>query len=323
MQYLSDRLKAKLRLFLTGLLIASLAFACQSRSVNESSDVQYTTTCKTVEHALGEVCVPAEPQRLISLENPTFADALALGVQPVGTGLFDGLLPSYLAEYANEVELLGSSNRPSLEKMVQLTPDLIAGMEPVGKTIFQQLSQVAPTALGTWNGYPDWRKYFNFVANVLGKEDEAAKVWENYFQKVDNIQATLGNKLQDTEVSVIYAYGVDITIDAENSFAGSILADIGLRRPESQAAVDGGIIMISEERIPDIDSDILFASVYDPDSEKLLAEWQQKPLWKQLKAVQSNQVYVVDANIWRGGNPIAANLMLDELLQILSSKLSV
>ena len=70
-----------------------------------------------------------------------------------------------------------------------------------------------------------------------------------------------------------------------------------------------------------MDANVLFISVYDPDSEKVLADWKQNPLWNQLKAVQNNQVYVVDANIWRGGNPIAANLMLDELLQILSSKL--
>ena len=125
------------------------------------------------------------------------------------------------------------------------------------------------------------------------------------------------------EVSVIYAWaGAGITIDAENSFAGSILADVGFRRPESHAAVDGGVITISEERITDIDGDVLFVSVFDSDSEKVLAEWQQKPLWNQLKAVQNNHVYVVNGEIWRGGNPIAANLVLDELLQILDSDLA-
>ena len=70
-----------------------------------------------------------------------------------------------------------------------------------------------------------------------------------------------------------------------------------------------------------MDADALFISVYDPDSEKVLADWKQNPLWNQLKAVQNSQVHVVSYDIWRGGNPIAANLMLDELLQILSSKL--
>lgn len=320
MEYFSNRIRAKLQLFCAGVLIVVLIFACQNTSGDPSLNLQPTTDCRTVEHAFGQVCVSTEPQRLVSLENPTLADALALGVQPVGTSLFDGQMPKYLADRIGQVELLGTSDQPSLEKIVQLNPDLILGTEPSGEIIFQQLSQIAPTALGDWNGYPDWRKHFDFVANVLDKEDEAAQVWKDYVRNVDDIQTALGNQLQNTKVSIIYAYDVDITIDAENSFAGSILADVGLRRPESQAAVDGGIITISEERISEIDGDILFVSVFDPDTEKLLAEWQQKSLWNQLKAVQNNQVYVVDGDIWRGGNPIAANLLLDELLGYLTDK---
>lgn len=321
MKYLHDRAKGKFQFFLTGLLVAALTFACQSPSGDLSPNAQSSTDCRTIEHVLGEVCVPAEAQRLISLDHSTFANALALGVQPVGTSISDRpIIPEYLGNYANQVEFLGSSSGPNLEKVVQLTPDLIVGVKQVGEPIFQQLSQIAPTALGNWRGYPSWREHFEFVANVLGKEDEAAKVWEKYDQKVKGVQAALENQSQDMEVSVIYAWaGAGIIIDAENSFAGSILADVGFRRPESHAAVDGGTIRISEERIPEIDSDILFVSVFDSDSEKVLAEWQQKPLWNQLKAVQNDQVYVVNGEIWRSGNPIAANLVLDELLQILSS----
>ncbi|MEM8832349.1 MAG: hypothetical protein AAGE96_23865 [Cyanobacteria bacterium P01_G01_bin.19] len=61
--------------------------------------------------------------------------------------------------------------------------------------------------------------------------------------------------------------------------------------------------------------------VYDTaKSESVLAEWQQKPLWQQLKAVREGQVYIVDANIWEGGNPIAANLVLDDLYKYLVEK---
>ena len=317
MEYFTNKVRVKLQLFFTGLLTAVLIFACQGTSGDSLTDMQSSIGCRTVEHAFGQVCVPAEPQRLISLENPTFADALALGIQPVGTSLFDGQLSSYLTNYADQVELLGKSERPNLEKIVQLNPDLILGIEPNGEPIFQQLSQIAPTALGNWRGFPFWREHFDFVANVLGREDQATQVWENYAQKIDNIQTSLGKRLQDIEVSVVYAYGVTMTIDAENSFAGSILADIGLRRPVGHAAVDRGIIGLSEERIPEMDGDVLFVSIYDADSEKVFADWQQKPLWNQLKAVQNNQVYVVNADIWRGGNPIAANLMIDDLFKYL------
>ena len=100
------------------------------------------------------------------------------------------------------------------------------------------------------------------------------------------------------------------------------MKDVGIRRPKSHAAVDDGLIILSEERIPDIDADILFLSVYnDEESAQILANLQQKPLWNQLKVVQNKQVYIVNHNIWRGGDPIAANLVIDDLYKYLVKKL--
>lgn len=300
------------------ILAALLIIACQSNSVQQSPNSQSLTDCRTVQHALGEACVPTAPQRLVSLDDTTLADALALGVPSVGASLIEGrLVADYLASRSSQTELLGKSEQPNLEKMLQIKPDLIVGIDLFSKPIFKQLSQIAPTALGRWNGYPTWHEHFNFVANVLDKEDEAKQVWEAYKQKIDKIRAALGNQLQDVEVSVIYAYDDTITIDAENSFAGSILADIGIHQPKAQAAVEDGIIVLSEELIPKIDADIVFVSIYDTESEQILEDWQQKPLWNQLRAVQTGQVYVVDANIWRAGDPIAADLVTDDLFKYL------
>lgn len=54
-------------------------------------------------------------------------------------------------------------------------------------------------------------------------------------------------------------------------------------------------LYLSEERLSELDGDILFMSVYDEDSEKILADWQRKPLWNQLQVVQNKQVYLVNA----------------------------
>lgn len=300
------------------ILAALLIIACQSNSVQQSPNSQSLTDCRTIQHALGEACVPTAPQRLVSLDDTTLADALALGVPSVGASLIEGrLVADYLASRSSQMILLGKSEQPNLEKMLRIKPDLIIGIDLFSKPIFKQLSQIAPTALGNWNGLPTWREHFNFVANVLDKEDEARQVWDSYEQRINKIRAALGNQLQDVEISIIYTYDDTITIDAENSFAGSILADIGIRRPKAQAAVEDGIIILSEERIPEIDADIIFVSVYDTESEQILEDWQQKPLWNQLKAVQAGQVHIVDANIWRAGDPMAADLVIDDLFKYL------
>ena len=307
-----EKLKFKLRYLAIAILVISFIAACKSNSVRQSSNPQLTD-CRTVRHVLGEVCVPKTPQRLVSLDDVTLADALTVGVPSIGVSLYDNHLPNYLEEKIDFIELLGTSEQPNLEKMVRLNPDSIVGIELSAKSIYPQLSQIAPTAVGKWNGYPDWREYFDFVASVLSKEAEAQAVWKKYDRRVAEIKNRLGD-LRNTKVSFAYACCGGISIDTENSFSGSIMADLGIPRPKSHAAVDDGLIILSEERISDLDADILFLSVYnDEESEQVLANLQQKPLWNQLKAVQNQRVYPVNYDIWRGGNPIAANLVLDDL----------
>ena len=124
---------------------------------------------------------------------------------------------------------------------------MILGTELSAESIYPQLSQIAPTALGNWNGYPSWREHFNFVARVLGKEDKAKAVWADYDRRIEELKNAMGNR-QDLAISLAYAYGSAMTMDAENSFAGSILTDLGIRRPKSQASIADGIIPLSEER---------------------------------------------------------------------------
>ena len=307
-----EKLKFKLRYLAIAIIVVSFTVACQNNPVRQSSNSQLAD-CRTVNHVVGEVCVPKTVQRLISLDDVTLADALTVNVSSIGVSLYDNHLANYLEEKIDSIELLGTSEQPNLEKIYQLNPDLIMGIEYNAESIYQQLSQIAPTAVGKWRGYPDWREYFNFVAHVLGKEAEAKVVWENYDRRIDELKAALGDRLKNTEISLAYACCGGISIDTENSFSGSILADLGIHRPKSQAAVDDGMFILSEEHILDLDADILFLSVYDEESEQVLANWEQKPLWNQLKVVQKKQVYLVNYDIWRGGNPIAANLVLDEL----------
>lgn len=117
------------------------------------------------------------------------------------------------------------------------------------------------------------------MARVLGKEDEARVVWDEYNRRVLEIKAVLGDRVQDVEVSFAYACCGGISIDTENSFSGSIRADIGIRRPKRQAAVADGLVILSEERIPDIDAEVIFFSVYNnKESAEILVNLHQKPL---------------------------------------------
>jgi len=87
---------------------------------------------------------------------------------------------------------------------------------------------------------------------------------------------------------------------------------VGLQRPQSQG-INPPAIPLSEEKLDVTDGDVMFVMAHggNDTGERDLNRIQQSPLWKKLKAVQNNRVYIV----WRGRNPFAADAVIDDLLK--------
>lgn len=310
------KIKQVYELFFISFLIAILTVACHS----SNSDTSISENCRMIQHQAGETCVPNNPECLVTLFSPTTADAIALGVKPVGATFGVGNPPPpYLEEKLEGVESVGSPERPNLEKISTLTPDLIIGFHYSAQSIYNQLSQIAPTLLDDWEGFDSWKDHFNFVAEALGKTEEAEEVWTHYEQRVQELREALGNNYQDIEVSVVRVCCNNLASDVKNSFSGSIINDVGLSRPPSQDSVPGGLVIFPEELITEkLDGDIIFAIVdNDEDSEKAFEQLKNNQLWNKLKAVQEGKVYPVNLSTWRGGNPLAADAVIDDLFKYL------
>ncbi|NJL47123.1 MAG: iron-siderophore ABC transporter substrate-binding protein [Leptolyngbyaceae cyanobacterium SM2_5_2] len=282
------------------------------------SSAPESSICRTVRHAMGETCVPSQPQRVITLSVPSLGDAIALGVKPIATIVYFDEPPPYLADHLDSIQILGKEEQPSLEKILALKPDLIIGIKYSTEAIYDQLTRIAPTVVDDWDGYPSWRGHFDFVANVLGKTDSAQQVWRRYNQRIQSLRAALGNSQKNLEISFVHTCCGTIDLDLKNSFNGSILADAGLRRPPAQAVpVAGGIVQLSEEQLMDIDGDVLFVATDGHEAVQTMIELKQNPLWQKLRAVQNGRVYPVNYPTWRGGNPLAADAVIDDLFKYL------
>lgn len=135
------------------LLSSCLIIACQGDSASRSDRVQSPSDCRQMRHDLGQVCVPQAPEAVITLEEITFADAIALGISPIGTATYEDVSIDYLKDaYSSPPISVGKSEQANLETILSLKPDLIAGIVFSGEAVFKQLSQIAPTALGGWVG---------------------------------------------------------------------------------------------------------------------------------------------------------------------------
>jgi iron complex transport system substrate-binding protein len=272
-----------------------------------------------VKDETGETCVPMNPQRLITLHTATLSNALILGVKPIGSvGEYqERMLPkyTYLKDRVEGINFLGGVTQPSLEKILLLKPDLIISMN-FEQRIYPLLSKIASTVQYNWESTKNWREHFNFVATVLGKQKVAQEIWSNYYKRIEELQTALGEPYRHKKISLLYFCCNSIFSEVKNSFAGSILNDLELQRPEAQDIVEpSGLIYISEEELQKVDADVLFVVTYDSKDNNVVKKLQKRPLWNQLQAVKKNQVYFVDYSIWRGGNLLAANAVIDDLFK--------
>lgn len=272
-----------------------------------------------VGHAMGTAEVPCTPQRVVTLGQGQTDTVLALGVTPVGVvepwvdEFYD-----YLPEEVAQAEVVGSELEPDLEAIAALEPDVILGSELRHGEVHDQLSQIAPTVLSETIGRA-WKDNVSLWAKALCRPEEGERVLDAWEQRTADFQQELG-ELADAEVSMVRFMPDQVRIYL-TGFPGTVLRDAGLDRPAPQQVDDWEsaeqLEEISQERIPEMDGDVMFVMVSDwrgDDAVELEEEWASHPLWAELEAVQGDAVFAVDEEHWNlGGGILAANAMLDDL----------
>ncbi|MFI7276128.1 ABC transporter substrate-binding protein [Streptomyces sp. NPDC049879] len=279
----------------------------------------------TVDTAMGEVEVPAAPERVVVLDTGELDTALALGVTPVGAAETDtgtmGL--SYLPQdQLADIENIGVVGQPNLEAINELDPDVIIGSKIRVEEFYDELSAIAPTVLTETVGAP-WKENFALHAQALGRADEAQAVVDAYDEHVAQVTEALGGAeaAAETEVSMLrFIEGANTRLYGRENFIGSILEDVGLGRPAiTDEAPDGFAVEISPEQVDQADADVIYYTSYgsaDASGEEAAVGG---PLWDDLTAVQNDRAFPVDDDLWfLGIGYEAADQILTELQESLA-----
>ncbi|MFR9723737.1 ABC transporter substrate-binding protein [Streptomyces sp. MS19] len=302
--------------------------ACGSDSDSDSdsgSDSSGGAGAVTVDTAMGEVEVPADPQRVVVLDTGELDTTLALGITPVGAAETDtgtmGL--SYLPQdQLADIQNIGVVGQPNLEAVNELDPDVIIGSKIRVEQFYDELSAIAPTVLTETVGAP-WKENFALHAQALGRADEAQAVVDAYDEHVAQVTEALGGAeaTAETEVSMLrFIEGANTRLYGRENFIGSILADVGLGRPAiTDEAPDGFAVEISPEQVDQADADVIYYTSYgsaDASGEEAAVGG---PLWDDLTAVRNDRAFPVDDDLWfLGIGYEAADQILTELQETLA-----
>lgn len=317
-----------LQLLVLSILTFSLVAACRGNAPKQAIQTGDTPaeSVRIVEHFMGQTKVPINPQRVVVLGSGSDT-VLSLGVKPLGSVQ---LLSSsyYLEDRVKGIKDIGSRDSPNFESIVALAPDLILGAKYNSQN-YELLSQIAPTVIAEVESTGDWQKMLQKYAEALGLTDKANQIMADYSARLNEFQARMGDRLQQTEVSIVRVRQDKIEVYLEDLFCGTIVADAGLPRPPSQInEQDLSSLTIGKEVLQKVDGDVIFVWTYGDNKDIIqgaqttLKQLKADPLWSKLKAVQQDKVYEV-SSYWYGVGPIAANLVIDDLFKYLVESNSV
>jgi iron complex transport system substrate-binding protein len=314
-----------------GLTLAGLLAACASPNEDAGPAAEATRTVAT---PMGDVVVPSNPARVVSLDAYVGLQTLdELGVPVVATGTLGGGLRTLVSDSSQQLPSIGVTalGDVQLEAIAAASPDLIVGRQPIGEPFYTELSTIAPTVLVPFSY---WRDQYIDVADAVDRKDEAANKFAGLDDRIGELRDAVATAWPSgVRISVIRVSDTSGDVRSYNTLAASstflyadILSGAGIEPTANTAAgADPSKVnvAVSAENLPQIDADVIIYYVgaggqadAGTDVEQALTSG---PLWGTLGAVQAGRAYKVDSAPWFDGyNLTAANAVIDDLYRILT-----
>lgn len=268
---------------------------------------------RRVTHAAGVTEVPADPQRIVVLGSSALDAACATGLweRVVGATTLPGPSPQpdYLGYGVERIPSVGLAGAPDPALIAQLRPDLILGTAgSAGAAGYPALAAIAPTVLaGADRG---WAAEFAGLAAGLNRSDAAEAALAAYRTESADIGADPAVAAAQSQASVIRFTADTITVQGSDSFAGGVLADVGVRRPQNQRAAS---FTVAPQELAQVEGDVVFV-MFDGDAGKAYGESvMRSDAWKELGAATDNRVFAVEDTVWHGSGLTAARALVTDL----------
>ncbi|MGE8081057.1 iron-hydroxamate ABC transporter substrate-binding protein [Peribacillus loiseleuriae] len=256
----------------------------------------------------GPIEVPANPKRVVVLSSFT-GNVMALDVNLVGVDSWSKMNPRFEKELKDVEEV----SDESLEKIIELDPDLIIGLSTI-KNI-NKLSDIAPTVTYTY-GKVDYLTQHLEIGKLLNKEKEA-QAWVDDFKKRaqtagEDIKAKIG---ADTTVSVIENFDKQLYVFGDNWGRGTeiLYQEMKLKMPEKvkEMALKDGYYALSLEVLPEYAGDyVIFSKDSDQDN-----SFQETDTYKNIPAVKNHHLFEVNAKEFYFNDPITLDFQLDYFIK--------
>ncbi len=293
------------------LVLSACGGESSASSPSSSSSGAEDTAVST---AFGDVTVPGDPGRVVTLAESALDVSLAVGVTPVGTTASRGgdSAPAYLGDTAAGIPIVATVAEPNLEAILEAQPDVILASAGMAQDQYDALTAIAPTVVPEASTGGDWQAPLHTYAEALGADGELTTALDDVTTRAEAL-AEEGSLEGSAAVLRWMANGPVLMNSA--LMPGSLLqtagatpveaADLGTR-PHSDP--------LSLENLAQVDADRLFLAAFGADGTGALEAARSQPAFTQLAAVQNGTTTEVDGSVWSSAaGPIAADLVMDDI----------
>ncbi len=291
------------------LLVLSLA-GCGTKKEQPSYPGDDGTSFTFIDD-IGRKVTMKRPERIVSLA-PSLTEilfALGLGDKVVGVDDYS----DYPAE-ATKIEKIGAYDKPSLEKVVALKPDLVLA-DSIHEEAVKKLEELeVPVAVVAPKDLEGVLTSIRWIGIATGARDQALELEAQLAERIRLVDEKVSSVPEEERPWVYYEVFSDPIMTAgPNTLSSELIVRAGGRNIAYDAATD--YPEFSPEAIvsrnPDV---IIFPEVHGTES--VQAETiKNRPGWGSIKAVQNGRLYSIDANIISRSGPRVVEA-LEQMVQL-------
>jgi iron complex transport system substrate-binding protein len=281
-------------LILVLIFTLSIAFSSCSHQPEERiqpskpSDGEIEYPIEIVDSYDRTIKIETEPMRIISIAPSITETIFALGG---GDKLIGRTEFCNYPDGVKDIESIGSLQEPSIEKIIDLKPDLIIASTHFKEETLKKLEELDVKVVVFYGeeSFDGVYEVIEKVGQALNKNNEAYSLVSNMKDRVSNVVDRVKD-LEKKEVYYVVGFGEygDYTAGSD-TFIGNMIEMAGGKN----AAADIKGWKYSLESLVEKDPDILICSIYDDTKEKLV----RANGYKELTAVKEGEVYEIDKNL--------------------------
>jgi iron complex transport system substrate-binding protein len=305
----------KILSMISSIIFTLIIFGGCGRVQNAASNEEILANIKyplTVTDFYGrKVTIDKKPERVISASPNVTEIMYALNASDRLKGRTD------YCDYpldVKDVPSIGSMTDPSVEKVIELKPDVVIASNMINKTIVDKLEKLNIKVV-VLHGTEDIDGAYDAIEKVdmiLGDKDAANKIVSDMKKKVEMVKSKVKD-VKKPKVYYVVSYGQygDYT-GGKDTYIDKMIQSAG----GANIAEDVSGWKYSLEKVMENDPDIIICSKYFNTKEGLMKE----NGYKDLRAVKNGNVFEIDNNLLDRQGPRMADGLL-ELARVIHPEL--